>query len=396
MSSEEIKIHYTKKELPTGFSRLGFILLIFGLILVILSFITDYNRATQNSVIIFTFLTSISIGSLFLVALEYIAGAVWSVPFRRISEIISFIIFLIPLFALPSLLNFHGVFHWSHQEAVANDKLLQVKAPYLNETFFIIRNIAIFLIWILFYKFLTGNSRKQDSTYDQKFTSNNIKLSAAFMPIFGISLTIIAIDWLMSLEPHWFSTIFGVYYFSGTILSALACLTLMVLYLNEKGLLVKGLTKDHYYSLGALMFAFINFWAYIAFSQFMLIWYANLPEETFWFITRWQGGWSYLSYGLIFIHFVIPYAILLPQPAKMDPLRLKIASVIILIAHFYDLYWLSMPSFSKDVVIFSWYEIAFPILAVGLFITVFSIKSKKINLVPVGDPKMKRALEFKL
>lgn len=396
MSSEEIKINYVKQDLPSGFTRLGFILLLVGVVLVVFSFITDFNRTTQNSVIIFTFLTSISIGSLFLVALEYIVGAVWSVPFRRISEIISIIIFIIPLFALPSILNFHSVFHWSHQEAVQTDKLLQVKAPYLNETFFIVRNVAIILIWWIFYKLLVGNSVKQDSTFEQTLTKKNIRISAVFMPIFGISLTIIAIDWLMSLEPHWFSTIFGVYYFSGTILAALACMTLMALYLNEKGLLISGLTKDHYYSMGALMFAFINFWAYIAFSQFMLIWYANLPEETFWFITRWQGEWSYLSYGLIFMHFVIPYAILLPQPAKMDPFRLKLASIVILFAHFYDLYWLSMPTFSKDVVLFSWYEIAFPVLAVGLFLVIFSLRAKKVNLVPIGDPKMKRALEFKL
>ena len=147
--------------------------------------------------------------------------------------------------------------------------------------------------------------------------------------------------------------------------------------MNEKGLLIKGITKDHYYSLGAYLFAFINFWAYIAFSQYMLIWYANLPEETFWFLNRWEGNWMYVSLGLILVHFLIPYFGLLSQPSKMDPKRLKLMAIWILFAHFYDLYWLIMPTFSKEGIAFGWIEISFPILAVGLVITIFSIKAKK-------------------
>ena len=147
------------------------------------------------------------------------------------------------------------------------------------------------------------------------------------MPVFALTTTFFAIDWIMSLEPHWFSTIFGVYYFSGTFLCALAVATFIIVSLNERGYLVAGLGKDHYYSLGTLLFVFTNFWAYIAFSQFMLIWYANVPEETYWFIARWKNGWEYVSLALIFMKFLVPYFVLLSQPSKMDGRKLKFIGI---------------------------------------------------------------------
>jgi len=396
MSNHEFKVDYERKAIPGKIKTIGAIVFVLGLALAVAAFFIDKQRASFNSIIMLMFISSIGLGSLFLIALEYIVGAVWSVPFRRTSEILATLVFAIPLAALPALLNLHDLFHWMHPEAVAADKVLQGKAPYLNETFFLIRFIGIVLVMWLFYFFYISRSRKQDSTLDQGITKKNIALSAMFMPVFGVSITILAIDWLMSLEPHWFSTIFGVYYFAGSLLASLAALTFIVVTLNENGYLSKWVGKDHYYSLGALMFAFTNFWAYIAFSQFMLIWYANLPEETFWFIARGQGSWYYISIAIIFIRFIIPYGLLISQPSKKDPRRLKLASVWILLSHLYDLYWLVMPTHSKGGASFGWIEIAFPILSVGIIILFFAFASKNVNLIPIGDPKLKRAMEFKL
>ncbi|MBN1299657.1 MAG: quinol:cytochrome C oxidoreductase [Melioribacteraceae bacterium] len=342
------------------------------------------------------FLTSVGVGGLFLIALEYIAGAVWSTPFRRVIEIITGIVILLPVIAVPVYLNLHDLFHWTHEEVVQGDYSLESKSGYLNVSFFTIRVVVFFALWILFYLLLRKNSLSQDVTGDQLLTKKNIRLSAVFMPVFAVTITFSSIDWIMSLEPHWFSTIFGVYYFSGTVLAALAAGTLAIIMLNEKGYLTKGLVKDHYYSLGALLFAFTNFWAYIAFSQFLLIWYANLPEETFWFLQKWEGSWMIISVGLIFVHFIVPYFGLLSQPSKMDPKRLKLMSIWILFAHWYDLYWLVMPTFSKEEAVFGWMEVAFPILTVGIVILAFVIISRKKNLIPVGDPKLKRGLDFRL
>ena len=389
-------VEYQKKELPKRFQTIGTVLFIIGLIGVSAAYLTDGSRSAFNNIIMLMFLTSIGLGSLFLVSVEFVAGAVWSTPFRRIPEFLSSILLVLPIIVVPLLFKLGDIFHWMHPEVVEADKILTGKAPYLNVDFFIVRVIVFILLWIIFYYFITNNSKKQDTTFDQSLTKRNIKLSAAFIPVFGITISFTAFDWLMSLEPHWFSTIFGVYYFSGSILATFAAVTLIVVWLNENGYLVKGLTNDHYYSLGAFMFAFTNFWAYIAFSQFLLIWYANLPEETFWFLQRWEGNWIYFSIGLMFIRFVIPYFGLISQPSKMDPKRLMIMSIWLLFAHWYDLYWLAMPNYSKEGVLFNWIELAFPILTVGIVILLLVQLSKKNNLVPIGDPKLKRGIDFRL
>ncbi|MCX6149900.1 MAG: quinol:cytochrome C oxidoreductase [Ignavibacteriales bacterium] len=396
MNSVDNIIEFKQKELPLSINRIGWILFGLGLLLSILAFIYDKQRSSFNLLIVFMFLMSIGVGSLFLVALEYIGGAVWSTPFRRISEFLSSILLILPVFAIPLLFNMQDLYHWTHIEAVQNDKVLQAKSPYLNTNFFLVRTIVFFGLWYLFYWLITKNSKLQDTTKDQNLTTKNVKIAAVFMPVFAITISFSSIDWMMSLEPHWYSTIFGVYYFSGTILAALAALTIIVVLLKENGYLHPSLIKDNYYSLGALLFAFINFWAYIAFSQFMLIWYANIPEETVWILARWHGSWKFISLGLIIVHFIVPYAALLSQPSKMNPTRLLWVSIWILFAHLFDLYWIIMPTFSSTGAVFSWIEIAFPILVIGAVILLFYYKAKSNNIIPIGDPKLKRGLDFRL
>ncbi|PIS44917.1 MAG: quinol:cytochrome C oxidoreductase [Ignavibacteria bacterium CG08_land_8_20_14_0_20_37_9] len=389
---------YQKKNLPESLKRLGFILLGIGLALGLAGFLFDAQRAFFNYLLTFIFIMSIAVGSLFLIALEYIAGAEWSTPIRRIPEFFASSIPLLFVLVIPLLLNIHSIFEWSQKNVVVGDKILTGKSPYLNASFFVIRTILTIGIWSLFYFLFVRNSRKQDVTKDQLLTKKNIKLSAIFIPVFAITVTLAAIDWLMSLAPHWFSTIFGIYFFAGSFVAALAAVTLAIILLKEKGYLHPRMTNEHLFSLGALQFTFINFWAYIAFSQFMLIWYANLPEETVWFIARWGGMWTYISLGLIFAHFLVPYAVLLSQPAKMDPKRLKFISIWILAAHALDLYWLIMPQVhtANAGILSIVFEFGFLIAAVGGFLLVFYFNAKKHNLVPVGDPKLEKGLNFRL
>jgi hypothetical protein len=182
------------------------------------------------------------------------------------------------------------------------------------------------------------------------------------------------------------------------VIAALAAATFATVLLKENGYLHPKITNDHLFSLGALLFAFINFWAYIAFSQFLLIWYADLPEETFWFLQKWEGSWAVFSIILILIKFVIPYALLVSNPAKSDPKRLKFISVWLLIAHLFDLFWFVMPEAPgmESGYTFSWIDLVFPISIIGLTILVFNFKAKKDNLLPIGDPKLKRGLDFHL
>jgi len=389
---------YKNKELPISLKNYGIIFFIVGLALALVAFIVDKERAIFNYLVLYSMLISIGLGSLFLIALEYVAGADWSVPFRRIPEFLSGILPLLFILVIPLLIFNHDLFHWTHKEIVEQDEILKGKEPYLNITFFIIRVIAFISIWVIFFLVLRKNSLSQDYSKDQNLTRKNIIISAIFIPTFAITITFTAIDWLMSLEPHWFSTIFGVYYFSGTVICAIASVTLIIVYLKEKGYYNPWITNDHLYSFGALLFAFVNFWAYIAFSQFMLIWYANLPEETFWFLTRWEGSWKVISILLIIVHFVVPYSVLLSQPSKMNPNRLKFISIWLIFAHLLDLFWLIMPNMNelKKGYNFSWIDFVFPVLGIGLVLIVFNFFSKNKNLIPVGDPKLNKGLNFHL
>ena len=384
----------TKKYLPEKYSVAARIMIGAGLVIWIAGYFFDAQRAAFANLITFLFAASIAGGSLFLVALEYIGGAVWSVPMRRVNEFLAGLVPLAPLFAAPLFLNLHTLYQWTHLDAVQSDVLLQAKEPYLNVTFFAIRFAVIFLLWMVFYYMFIKNSIQQDINKDQKLTTANIRLAAGFIPAFAITLSVLAIDWGMSLEPHWYSTIYAVYFFSGTIVASIAAGTLVILRFHDLGLL-PPLRRDHFYSLGALLFAFVNFWAYIAFSQFLLMWYANLPEEVFWFIKRWNNGWEYVSIALIILQFAVPYGVLLSQDAKMDPKRLRFIAIWLLVAHFVDIFWLVMPTYSASFTI-GWMEIGFPVLLIGVVLLLLTVKVTRYNTVPIGDPKLQRGLDFRL
>lgn len=394
MSEHRTGLENQKKPLPKKVTTLGWILFFLGIVLYTLGYWADARHAAFNNIINFLFLTSISVGAMFLIAMDYISGSVWSVPMRRIIEFLAALMPLAALLALPSLFHLADVYSWAHTEAAATSSFSSSKHTYLSVNFFVLRFVVIFILWMLFYFFIARNSLRQDVTKDQKHTRWNIKLGAVFMPVFAVGISLIAIDWAMSLEPSWYSTIFGVYYFSGTVIAVLAAATYIIVRLHEHGYF-PNLRRDHFYSLGALMFAFVNFWAYIAFSQFLLIWYANLPEETSWFLMRWKNGWEAVSILLIIVQFWIPYFALLSQDSKMNLKRLKFMSIWLLCAHLLDMYWLVMPTSYPGVTI-SWMEFGFPVLTLGLIILVLSWKMKRVNLVPIGDPRLQQGLDFKL
>ncbi len=389
---------YTKKDLPGSLTKLGTALLVIGIILGIISYLVNPARAAFGYLTSYTFLVLIGIGSMFLVALEYLAGAVWSVPFRRIAEFIASIIPLFVILVIPLFFGMHDLFSWTHHSDVAKDPVLQNKEIYLNVPFFIVRSLFILLLWTCFYWFITRNSRKQDLTGEQNLTQKNIRLSAIFILIFAFTASFFSFDWLMSMEPHWYSTIFGVYFFADAAWVGFAVLTLSAVILYQKGYLSDKITKDHFYSLGTWMFAFTVFWAYIAFSQYMLQWYGNLPEEIVYFNIRWYGAWKAISLALVIGHFIVPFLILLPRRSKTNFAILKFAAIWIIAVQFLDTYWLIMPEMVNNgyKYSFSWTDFTFPIAVVGLIILSFSYMAKKYNLFPVGDPKLKRSFDFYL
>ena len=388
---------YQKKLLPAKVGKIGYALLGIGLISMAVSFSVNSQRAFFDYLWMYMFLVSIGVGSLALVALEYLVGATWSTPFRRISEFLASVIPVLVILTIPLLLfGMHDLFHWTSPEALASDPILQAKEPYLNVKFFSIRVAIYFLVWVLFCYLFIRNSQRQDISKDPALTKQSIKFSAVFAILFVITIAFASMDWMMSLEYHWYSTMFGVYYFAGTLLSAFAAGTYCSVMLNENGYLDKKIKDNSYYSFGTLMFGFNIFWAYKAFSQYMLIWYADLPEETFWVMMRMKGSWAYYSIGLVFFHFVLPFLILLPRSSKVSPKLLKVMAIWILAAHAYDLYWLIMPTYFTEGFEFGWSELGAMMFAVGLLVTVFKMRADKVNLIPVGDPKLEAGLNFHL
>jgi hypothetical protein len=389
-------MEYIKKALPDKFTKSGWILLGLGLIITAASFAVDTHRAFFDYLWAYMFLVSIGVGALALVALEYLVGATWSTPFRRIDEFLAAIIPVLVIMVIPLFFGMHDLFHWSHPDVVAEDQILQSKSAYLNMNFFTIRTIFTLAVWLFFFFIMIRNSEKQDLTGDPALTKRNNIFGTAFAPLFIITLTITAIDFMMSLEPHWFSTMYGVYYFSGTMVAAFSITTLFAVKLNQGHYLDPKINNEHYYSLGAMMFAFNTFWGYIAFSQYLLIWYADLPEETFWLLHRWEGSWKFVSIALIFVHFVIPFLVLVGRSQKTNPQILKFMAGWLLFAHALDLYWLIMPTYSVEGAVFSWQELGFPLLVAGVIMVVFKMRAEKRNLIPVRDPKLESGLNFHL
>ena len=356
---------------------------------------TMETRIWANFLIMFLFVSSIGAGSLFLVGLEHLVGAKWSSPIRRITEILSFMIF--PAFVLGLIIIFGGgmgvVFDaWMHPNG---DPIILGKKAFLNEFVFICSYFAIFGFFAFFYFFFIKNSNAQDTTHDQKYTRSSAKWAPVFVIGFAFAISLLAINWIMTLSPKWFSTMFGVAYFGGTVMAALAASVFATVNMKENNYLHPKMTNDTFYSLAGLMFGFNCFWAYVSFCQFMLIWYSNIPEETFWFLLRWDGQWLNYTLFMIVFHFVIPFALLISRSSKTNLGRLKIMSVWLLIAHHVDLYWQVIPTFSNTPFV-GLIEIGFILVGLGLIVVVFAVRAKNVNHVPIGDPKLEIGLGFRL
>jgi len=271
------------------------------------------------------------------------------------------------------------------------------KSGWLNKGFFLARVGIYFVIWALLAIRLFGFSTAQDSSKDPKLTLRAAKFAPGATMLFALSLTFAAFDWIMSLEPSWFSTIFGVYYFASGVVSSLATIILVTMALRTSGPLSGAVTVEHYHDLGKLMFGFLVFWAYIGFSQFMLIWYAALPEETTFFHNRWDfGPWSKVSLALIIGHFVIPFFWTISRNFKRNLGRLQIGAAMVFVMHIVDVYWLVMPNYAlgKDTFSFHWMDAACLLAVAGIYVAFVFFRMTKFPLVPIGDPRLQRSLHF--
>ncbi|RMH23040.1 MAG: hypothetical protein D6696_01835 [Acidobacteria bacterium] len=357
---------------------------------------SDGPQLYHSYLVAYLFGLSLALGGLFFVLLQYATRAGWSVVVRRLAEHVMATLPLFALLWLPiGLWGFDDVFHhWAHPPP--DDPVLAWKEPYLNPGAFYVRAAVYFAVWTLLAVWFWRRSRRQDEEREPAITRRLQSLSAPALILFGLTLTYAAIDWIMSLDPHWFSTIFGVYVFAGSVVAILAFLILVALSLRGSGLLDGVLTWEHFHDLGKLLFAFVVFWAYIAFSQFMLIWYANIPEETEWFIHRWHHGWQYASIFLAAGHFGLPFLFLLPQEVKRSRAGLTFAASWLLFMHYVDLYWLVMPSLHHEHFHVDLLDLTCLIGVVSLVFAVFAYLLVRGKLVPVGDPRLAESMALEV
>lgn len=359
----------------------------------IIGFKFNASRTLFNYLLAFTFLMSLGLGGLFFSMLHHATGASWSVVVRRIPESLAHLLPWGFILILPVFFGLDFLYEWSRQES-AHDAILTHKAAYLNDTFFIIRNIFYFTIWTLLYKKIIGTSIAQDQHGDIQITHKLVRWSSAGIVLFAITLTFAAIDWIMSLKAHWFSTIYGVYYFAGSIVAGLSMTIVVLLMLQNKEYLKNVINENHFHDLGKLLFALNVFWAYIAFSQYMLIWYGNIPEETIFFSERGHSGWHIVSLAVAIGHFVIPFFLLMSRHAKRNMKVLFAGALWLLAMHYLDLFWLIMPNFSKNSVNFGWIEITAIVWMLSLFVLILVWNFNRYALIPLKDPRLKESLEF--
>ena len=342
----------------------------------------------------FTYFFTLCVGCLFWVCLHHATDAEWSVVVRRQLENVAGLIPYLAAFFIPVLLCAGLLFKWwtiPHGQ----DPLLDAKQPYLSHGFFIFRVIFYFVVLGGIAWWLRKRSTAQDADGASRHSFTMRKLGVGGIPAVGICLTFAAFDWLMALDYKWFSTMWGVYLFAGAAGSSMSLLVLIVTTLKNRGYL-KIVTLEHYHIMGKFMLAFVIFWAYIGFSQYMLIWYANIPEETSYFQLRNTRGWWLMSTLLMIGRFVVPFPILLTQWIKKHPNRLKLVAIWIIVMQALDIFIIVMPTLHQDGVHFSDFVAGiFPILGIGGILGWLFLRNlQETHLFPTRDPRLGASIKL--
>ena len=382
-------------EVPAGgwpqARRIADIIAIVGLLLSAIGFVVNRHQFYYSWLVGYIFVFAIALGTLLFVMLHHITRAGWSVAIRRLAEVSAATIPYFAILFLPILIGLRDIYPWARPEALS-DPLIAKKHAYLNVPFFVIRAVIYFGVWALLSRYFLKRSVFQDTTKDFRVTVDMQRRAAPGIIVHALALTFMAFDWLMSGDPHWYSTIFGVYIFAGNMFAAFAFLVLVAITLRRGGWLTHTVRVDHYQDLGRWMFAFSVFWAYISFSQFLLIWYGNMPEETEWYLGRLTGSWKPFSYFLAAGHFAVPFVLLMPRWTKRKPQFVALLAVWILFMHYLDMYWIVMPRLHVHGMTPSWIDLVTVVGIGGLFISFYIRRLAANALVPAGDPRLPESL----
>jgi hypothetical protein len=367
-----------------------------GLALCGLGWFLNPDQFYRSYLVGFLFWNGLALGCMAIAFLHQLSGGAWGTVIRRILESASRTFPVTLVFFLPLLFGIHKLYIWSNPEVVNADKVLLHKAAYLNVPFFMGRAGLYFLIWLTLSYFFNKWSLAQDgagAAGAEPWATRLQLLSGPGLLLYGATVTFSSIDWVMSLDPHWFSTIYGILFIGGQGVSALSFVIAVIVLVAARPPMSEVITPKHLRDLGTLLFAFIMLWAYFSFSQFLLMWAGNLPDEIPWYMKRMQGGWMWVGLCLVLFHFALPFLLLLSRDFKRNPRLLAGAAIWIICMRIVDLIWLSAPNFDHGGFHLHWLDLAAPVGLGGMWIAAFFWQLKQRPLLPLHDPHLEEALE---
>jgi len=354
----------------------------------------DPRRFGFAWLVAFAWLATIAVGALAFILIQHVTRAGWSTAARRQMEWTASALPLVALLFLPLAALAPLVYEWLSPEAL-HDPLLLKKRAFLNGPAFIARSVVYFAAWSGLARLFSRTSRRQDESRTPALeTAQMQRWSPPAIIATGLTLSFAGFDWLMSLQPRWYSTIFGVYVIAGALVSSLALLACMTIVLERHGVLGAVSTVEHRHDIGKLLFGFTVFWAYIAFCQYFLIWYAGIPEETIFFRDRWVGSWRTVSLLLCCGHFLVPFVLLLSRHGKRSPLVLGAVAAWMLAMHYVDLYWLVLPTLDRQGARPSWIDGAALLFAASLLAIWLARKAAREPAYCVRDPRLVEAVRL--
>jgi hypothetical protein len=365
---------------------------VFTLLLVIGAFF-DRGQFFHAYLVGFIFWTGITLGSLALLMLQHLTSGQWGLVIRRVLEASTQTLPLMLILFVPIIFGLNQIYPWTNKTFMHETAALQQKARFLNPSFFILRSVLYFAFWSLLAVLLNWLSLEQDRTGQKRIRKRFQMISGPGLGLLIISITFAAIDWVMSLEPEWMSTIFGLIFVAAWSLSALAFTIVMMSWLSKRAPMDRVAQPRHFHDWGNLLLALVMLWTYFAFSQYLIIWSGNLAEETTWYVARKHGGWGVIAIAIVILQFAFPFLTLLSRAAKKSSERLARLALLILIMRVLDVIWLIEPAFDRDHFHLSWMDIVAPIGIGGLWIAAFAWRLQTRALVPINDPQLELALE---
>ena len=377
------------QERLSGFQRRALAVGVAGLALCAGGALISPAQFFRSYLVAFLFWAGLSLGCLALLLLHHTFGAGWGFVMQRVLEAGTRTFVLVAVLFLPLLVGLHELYEWTHAEVVAADPMLRQKSVYLNVNFFVGRAAFYFLAWLGAAYLLNKWSRQLDDTGDARLADRLRNAGPPGLLVYGLTVTFATVDWAMSIDPHWFSTMFGLIFVAGQVLSTLAFVAIAVSRLADEKPLADVIRPAHFQDFGNLMLAFVMIWAYLSFSQFLIIWSGNLPETITWYKDRSAGGWQWVVFGLFVFSFALPFVLLLSRLTKRRARTLATVGALVLVMRLVELLWVIRPTFNPGVLSVHWMDLAAPVGIGGLWLAFFAYQLKQRPLLPHGDPRMK-------